>query len=308
VAESAPLWSVLVLPTVLGVLAFGAAAVDAVLEAQAAGRPVTAGAVTAPLRDAARLLAQRRRTTLAPDAVLWRLGGAAVVAAALLSAMVIPLWRHAVSDLSVGVVWFNAMTAVVWGAVWLAGWGPNSVYPLVGGYRFVAQALAYELPYMLALITAALGAGSLRVSDLVAAQAGLWFAIWMPGALAVYLVSVMAMSFWGPFDQPAGRDIAGGVLAELAGIDRLILVAGRWLLLTAAAGFAVPLFLGGGQGPLLPDWLWSLVKTAGVLTLLVLVRRRLPTIRMDRFEEFAWMVLAPLMLVQLLIVAVVVVR
>jgi NADH-quinone oxidoreductase subunit H len=198
------------------------------------------------------------------------------------------------------------MTAVVWAALWLVGWGANSVYGLIGGYRFVAQALAYELPYMLALIAAALGAGSLRVGEVVAAQHGLWFAVWMPVAFAVFLMSAVAMSFWGPFDQPVGRDAAGGVAAELAGVDRLVLLAGRWLLLTAAAACSVALFLGGGQGPLLPAWLWSLVKTALVLGLLVWWSRRLPTVRMDRFEEVGWMVLVPLALVQLLVVAVVV--
>jgi NADH-quinone oxidoreductase subunit H len=305
--ESAPLWSILLLPAVLGALALGAASLDAVLGAHAAGRPVTAGEAAAPLQEAARLLVKQRRTTLAPDAVLWRLGGAAVPAAALLASMVTPLGGHAVSNLGVGLVWFNAMTALVWAALWLTGWGPNSVHPLIGGYRFVAQALAYELPYMLALITAALGAGSLRVGDIAAAQTGLWFAVWMPVAFGVYLLSAMAMSFWGPFDQPVGRDIAGGVAAELAGVDRLVFLAGRWLLLAAAAAFAVPLFLGGGQGPLLPAWLWSLVKTAAVLGLLVWWGRRLPTLRMERFEEVGWMLLVPLSLAQLLVVGVVVV-
>lgn len=270
------------------------------------GWAVSAGEAAAPLREAARLLVQQRRTTLAPDLALWRLGGATVLAAALLASMVTPLGRHTVSDLSVGVVWFNAMEVLVWGALWLLGWGANSAHGLVGGYRFVAQALAYELPHMLALITAALGAGSLRVGDVVAAQAGLWFAVWMPVAFGVYLLSALAMSFWRPFDQPVGRDIAGGVQAELAGVDRLVFLAGRWLLLTAAAAFAVPLFLGGGRGPLLPGWLWSLAKTAAVLVLLVSAGRRLPTVRMDRFEEVGWIVLVPLTLVQLLVVGVVV--
>ena len=44
----------------------------------------------------------------------------------------------------------------------------------------------------------------------------------------------------------------------------------------AGAAFAVPMFLGGGSGPLLPGWLWVIVKTLVVLTALVLVRRRLP--------------------------------
>lgn len=203
-------------------------------------------------------------------------------------------------------VWFNAMEVLVWGALWLAGWGANSVYGLVGGYRFVAQGLAYELPHMLALISAATGAGSLRVGEVVAAQSGLWFAVWMPVAFAVYLLSALAMAFWGPLGQPVDDDVAGGVQVELAGVDRLVFLAGRYVLLVVTAAFAVPLFLGGGAGPLLPGWLWSLLKTLAVLVALVWLRWRLPTVRMERFMELAWVVMIPTVLVQALVVAVVV--
>ncbi|MZE81281.1 NADH-quinone oxidoreductase subunit H, partial [Streptomyces sp. SID5475] len=84
------------------------------------------------------------------------------------------------------------------------------------------------------------------------------------------------------------------------------LLGGRWTLLVVAAGFAVPLFLGGGHGPLLPGWLWTLLKTAAVLAVLLAVRRALPAVRMERYTEFAWTVLVPLTLLQALAVAVVV--
>jgi NADH-quinone oxidoreductase subunit H len=188
----------------------------------------------------------------------------------------------------------------------MAGWGPNAVLPLVGGYRFVAQGLAYELPLMFALISAAAGAQSLDVAGIASAQGRLWFVVWMPAGFAIYLASVYAFSFLGPFGYPAGRDLAGGVAAEVSGPDRLMLEAGRWLLLTAGAAMAVPLFLGGGAGPLLPAWAWSAAKTVAVLLLLVWGRRRLPVIRADRYAELAWVVLIPLAVAQALAVALVV--
>ncbi len=303
---SAPLWAVLVVPALLAAFTVAAAAADAGLAARAAGRRVTWAVLAAPLAEVPRLLAAQRRTTRAPDALLWRLGLATVPAAGVLSAVVIPFGPVAVSRMSVGVVWFNAMEVLTWAGVWMAGWGPNSALSLVGGYRFVAQGLAYELPLMFALICAASGAQSLNAAVIAAAQGHLWFAVWMPAAFAVYLVSVYAFSFLGPFGYPAGRDLAGGVAAELSGPDRLMLVAGRWLLLTSGAGMAVPLFLGGGAGPALPPWAWSAVKTLTVLGLLVWGRRRLPVIRADRYAELAWVVLIPLMIAQALAVALVV--
>lgn len=304
-SSTAPLWSVFVLPPALVAASLATAAFDAALEASSSGQPLLAAAAT-PFRETARLLVQQRRVTVAADTVLWRLGVVTIPVAALMAALVLPLGFRSVGDLRVGVVWFNAMEVLAWAAVWLAGWGTNSAFGLVGGYRFVAQGLAYELPHMFALITAALGAETLQVGGIVAAQSGLWFAVWMPVALAIYLLSALAMAFWGPFDHPVSVDVAGGAAAELSGIDRLVFLGGRRLLLVVAAAFSVPLFLGGGQGPLLPAWLWTLLKTAVVLGLLLWAGRRLPTVRMDRYVEVAWVVLIPLSILQALVVALVV--
>lgn len=312
-ADAAPLWATLVLPAALACAALVTAGFDAALSASASaerGRRASARGLLAraadPLREALRLLVQQRRRTHAADVPLGRTGVVLVPVAAVLAGAVLPLGFTSVSDLGVGIVWFNAMEALAWAAVWLAGWGPNSALSLIGGYRFLAQGLAYELPHMLAITTAALGAESLRVGDVVDAQQGLWFAVWMPVAFLVYLLSAMAMSFWGPFDQPTGRDVAGGAAAELSGVDRLVFLGGRWLLLVVTAAFSVPLFLGGGHGPLLPGWAWTLVKTAVVLGVLVAGRRLVPVLRMDRYMELAWLVLVPLVLLQALVVALVV--
>ncbi|HEU5157221.1 MAG TPA: complex I subunit 1 family protein [Streptosporangiaceae bacterium] len=303
--ETTP-WTVVALPIMLAGLALGAAALDSVLGAVAAGRPGPLRAAGDPLRAAARSLIAQRRVTLAPDRLLTRIGVISLPLAALLAAVVVPLGTEPVAAFPIGVVWFNAMEVAVWGAVWLTGWGVNSAYPLIAGYRFIAQGLAYELPHMFALITAALGAGSLDLTEVAAAQRGLWFAVWMPVAFVVYLISALAMAFWGPLGHPVSDDLAGGAAAELSGPDRLLFLAGRYTLLAVAAAAAVPLFLGGGAGPLLPAWMWFLLKTGGVLCALVWTRHRLPVLRMDRFMELSWLVLIPAALLQALVVALVV--
>jgi NADH-quinone oxidoreductase subunit H len=303
--EPLPLWWALLLPALLGAVTWAVLVGDAALAARAEGRSAT-GSFAVPGREAARLLVGQRRRTPAADLLLARIGAATLPVAALLGAAVLPLGERPVADVGVGVVWFNAVEVLAWAAVWLVGWGANSALALVGGYRFVAQGLAYELPHMFAIITAALGAQSLRITAIVDAQRDLWFVVVMPVAFAVYLLSAAAMAFWGPFDAPVGADVAGGAAAELSGADRLVFAAGRWLLLVVAAAMAVPLFLGGGAGPLLPPWAWVAVKTGAVLAVLVWLRHRFPTVRMDRFTEFAWVVLIPLTVVQALVVSLVV--
>ncbi|MFF9410852.1 NADH-quinone oxidoreductase subunit H [Streptomyces anandii] len=303
--EAAAWWTVLAGPALLLGLAVLAVAGDAVLDARDAGRTVTLTAVVRPFLGVPRALVAQPRRLPAPDLALWRAGVITVPVAAVLSTLVIPFGNRVAADLSVGVVWFNAMEVLTWAGLWLAGWGPNAAFSLIGGYRFLAQGLAYELPLMFALISAATGAQSLRVGDIAAAQAGLWYVVWMPVAFVAYLAGVLAFSFLGPFAYPAGRDLSGGVLSETSGVDRLLLQAGRWLWLTSGAAMAVPLFLGGGAGPGLPAWAWSLIKTLVVLGVLVWALRRLPVIRADRYVEFAWVVLIPLTVVQTLVPALV---
>lgn len=288
------------------VSAWFAAALNGALSARAAGVPLGWG-TWAPISETARLLRQRRRSTLAADVLLWRLGGAGLVVVPLLMVAVVPFGSTALFDSQIGVVWFNAADVLVWALVWLLGWGANSAWSLVGGYRFLAGAIAYELPLMFALTAPGLAAASLRMSDVVAAQHRVWFVVWMPVAFAVVCLGVAGFSVWGPLSAAAAVDLAGGVLAELSGPDRLLVQAGRYLLLAAGSAAVATLFLGGGDGPLLPGWAWVLVKTLAVLAGLVALRRRLPLLRPDRFLELGWLVLLPATLLQLLVVALVVV-
>lgn len=305
VVQVSPAWALLA-PVLLMAVAVAGAGLSGALRARSAGRSAFTG-ISSPVTETARLLRQRRRVTISADIPLWRVGGAGLVVVAALKIAVVPLGAWTLSDLAVGVVWFNAMDVLVWALIWLAGWGANSAHSLVGGYRFLALALSYELPLMFALVTPAVAAGSLNIGDLVAAQQGLWFVVWMPVAFLVFCGSVLAFSNWGPFATAVERDIAGGILTETSGIDRLLILAGRYALLTAGAAFAVPMFLGGGAGPFLPDWLWSLLKTLLLVALFVAVRHRVPAVRADRFSEVAWVIVLPAVLLQTLVVALIVV-
>lgn len=302
----APAWA-LVAVVILGALVVLAAVLDGALAARGNGAAGGAGGgVARPFGEAARLMRQRRRTTVEADNLLWRIGGAGLVVTAVLMLAVVPLGKWTLFDLDVGVMWFNAMDVLVWALVWLTGWGANSAHALVGGYRFLAHGLGYELPLMFALVAPAIAAETLNVGHIAAAQQGAaWFALWMPVAFLVYCLGVVAFSVWGPFSAALGADVAGGVRAELSGVDRLVFEVGRYALLAAGAAFAVPMFLGGGAGPLLPGWTWVLIKTTVLLALFVWVRRRLPVLRPDRFMEIGWLVLLPAVLVQDLVVAVI---
>ncbi len=290
----------------LAVLSLSVAGVSAALDARDGGRAFRTG-LTIPLRETARLLRQRPRRTVSADRLLWRSASSAVIPLAVLIVAFVPLGGHALVDHPLGVVWINALDVVAWAVMWLLGWGANSVTGLVGGYRFLALALGYELPLMFALTAPAIAAGSLDLAEISAAQDGLWFVLWAPVAFAAYCWGVLGFSVRPPMDPGVGTDINGGILTELAGVDRLLVLSGRYALLVAGSAAAVPLFLGGGDGPLLPGWVWVLVKTLVLSVLLVLVGRRVPTLRPDKLLELGWVVVLPLVVAQDLVVSVIVV-
>ena len=153
---------------------------------------------------------------------------------------------------------------------------------------------------MFALTAPAVAAGSLRVADVAAAQQGLWFVVWMPVAFAVYCLGVVGFSVWGPFvgrgrRRPRRRRARPSRPASTG----CCVLAGRYALLAAGAAFAVPLFLGGGAGPLLPGWAVGAGQDAAAAgRRSSRLRRRLPALRPDRFVEVGWLVLLPAVLLQ----------
>ncbi len=288
----------------LALVAVAVAGFSGVLEARDRDVSLRSG-LTAPVREAARLMHQRPRRTVSADRLLWRAASSAVVPLAALIVAFVPLGAHALVDHPLGVVWINALDVMAWAVWWLLGWGANSITSLVGGYRFLALALGYELPLMFALTAPAIAAGSLDLAEIAQAQDGVWFVVWAPVAFAAYCWGVLGFSVRPPMDPAAGTDLSGGIHTELAGVDRLLVLAGRYALLVAGSAAAVPLFLGGGAGPLFPDWAWVLAKTVGLSLLLVGVGRRLPTLRPDKLLEVGWVVVLPLVVAQDLVVSII---
>lgn len=285
----------------LGVTAL--AAVDAATGALLRGDAPLA-AVGARGRAALRLLFKEWRRTEVYDRALWSGAPLLLFGLVLAALAVLPLAPGAVgAELSVGVVWFTAMFALVMVAAFAAGWAPNSKYPLIAGYRFVGLMLAYEMPFAITVIAVALPAQSLALGDIVAVQqAVVWNALLQPLGLAIYLLCALAVAFWGPFEMIGSADLAGGAELELGGGGLLLWRLAHYALLLATAGFAVPLFLGGGAGPLLPPEAWSLLKILLVAGLLCALRHFIVRLRLDWFMRVAWVWLIPLSLVNLFLV------
>lgn len=255
------------------------------------------GALVIPVQSAALLLIQERRSTERPDALGWALAPALLVALAAVALAMVPLGPGLVAaDPTTGFVVFSAAIALVMIAVYLHGWSPNSALALHGAYRYGAQALSFQIPFLLAMLATALPAESLSIVDIVAAQEPLWNVVRQPLGLPIYLIVGLAVSFWGPLNLPDATDLADGTSVEDSGIARLLWKAARAALLVAVAAMGAAGFLGGWWGPWLPGPVWTLLKTLGLLLVLIGAGHLLPRVRIQRFVMVAWVVLIPLAL------------
>jgi NADH-quinone oxidoreductase subunit H len=215
-------------------------------------------------------------------------------------------WGHELisADVNISLFYFIVVVDFVVLGIALGGWGGNTPGSIEGCYRIVAQLISYVVPLGLAIIGPIMMARALSTVSIVEAQryAHLWYiAPQFPG-FALYLVTALMQSYRAPFLEPFAERIDHGVLGIYGGwlgfVWRLVLAG----VLFVVAAMGAVLFLGGYAGPLLPGWLWMLVKTFAVMMLMLWLGRRIRLLSTAEMLTLAWKVLIPVGLVNVLLV------
>jgi len=259
-------------------------------------------ALSAPLRWGAATALKTRTTTERPDAETWALAPALLAALAAVGLAAVPLAPGLLAaDVANGIVLFGAAMALVVVAVFLQGWSPNSPLPMIGGYRFIAEGLSYEIPLAVVLIAAALPARSLAIAPIVTSQEHLWNIVRQPLGLPLYLMAGLGLAFWGPLALPEGQDLAGGSSLETSGVSRILWRLAQLLVLVAVAAMGAAVFLGGWLGPLFPGAAWMIVKTVILLVPLIATRHFVARVPTERYVVVSWAILIPLSLLDVFI-------
>jgi NADH-quinone oxidoreductase subunit H len=219
-----------------------------------------------------------------------------------------------IADLDIGLLFIFAVTALgVYGLV-LAGWAANSKYSLLGGLRSSAQMFSYELALGFSWVTLILAAGSFRINDIVAAQAG-WFVRWNAfaqfPAFLIYFVAATAEVARIPFDLPEGEsEIVAGFHTEYSSMRFALIQMGEYINMITVAVLATNLFLGGwnpgipglpAEGPL--GFVWWGAKVGLILFVFIWLRGTLPRFRYDQLMHFGWKVLIPVVAVWVMVYA-----
>lgn len=264
--------------------------------------------LAAPVWAAIALLGQESIVARTPDRLFFETAPVLLLVAALLAAAVLPLSPTLViTDLATGALFINAALAYVLVALLMAGWGPNAAYALVGGWRFLGQAIAYSMLIVMPITAVAMRAESLLTTDIVISQEGVWNIAYQPLGFVLFFIASLAVSFLPPFDLPtAGGELAGGVEAEYTGARLAVFRLGRMVLVVSLAAATTVFYLGGWLGPILPPWAWSAIKILAVSAVMLLTGHYLPRMREAHLLAWSWKLGIPLALLNIFIVGVMV--
>ena len=233
------------------------------------------------IADTVKLLQKEHITPRRADAMIFNTAPLIVAVAGLLDWVVIPFGTAfgrvlVVRDINIGIVYFSAMASLTVIGILAAGWSSNNKYALLGGLRSASQMISYEIPLALALVWAAMLAGTLSTVGIIEAQRGGWFLFKVPpfGLIAalVFLIAATAEVNRVPFDLPeAESELVAGYFAEYTGMRFALFQLGEYAEMFAMAAVASILFLGGWLEPTMPQWVWALLGL-GALALAAFIR------------------------------------
>jgi NADH-quinone oxidoreductase subunit H len=265
-----------------------------------------------PIADGLKLILKEDIIPANASKILFIASPAIAMVPALLSIAVIPFGDTisimgvsidmVITDVNIGILFILAVSSVGVYGILFGGWSSNNKYSLLGGLRSSAQMISYELSMGLSLIGVIMMTESLSLVDTVNAQAGLWFVVLQPVAFVVYAISAIAETNRCPFDLPeAETELVSGFHTEYSSMKFALFFMAEYANIITVSAVGVTFFFGGWRGPFLPPIVWFLIKMALCIFFFVWLRSTFPRFRIDQLMQFAWKVLLPVAVVNVLI-------
>ncbi len=257
-----------------------------------------------PLADGVKMLTKEDIVPKGADHFAHFLAPVAIVIPALLVFAVVPFGRNMVAvDLSIGILFFLALssTTTIW--IFVAAWASRNKFSLLGGLRSVAQMVSYEIPMVLSVVPVLMVVGSFSTVAIVEAQSGWnWFVLtpWGLIGFVLFFLTGVAEVNRTPFDLPEGEsEIVAGFHTEYSGMKFALFYMAEFMNSFTISAIVSTVYLGGWQGPWLPGWLWLLIKSYALILVMMWFRGTLPRFRVDQLMGFAWKFLLPLALLNI---------
>jgi NADH-quinone oxidoreductase subunit H len=258
-----------------------------------------------PIADAIKLLGKEDLVPAGADRVLFLIAPLMAFVPAILVYAAMP-WveQFAGSSFDVGIFFVFAIMALSPIGVLVAGWASANKYSLIGGFRAAAQQVSYEVPMVLSTVGLVMVAGSMKLSGIVEAQAHVWNVVTQPLAFILFFIGILADINRTPFDIPeAESELVAGFNTEYSSMRFALFFVAEYMNVFTVSLLATLLFLGGWNGPVLPDIVWLLAKTYLVVFVIIWVRATFPRFRVDQLMTVSWKFLVPAALVNLLLAA-----
>jgi NADH-quinone oxidoreductase subunit H len=237
------------------------------------------------------------------DRPVYILAPIVVFVSAVVVYVVIPFSRTLVArDINMGVLFVFAIGSVGTIGIFMAGWGSNNKYSLLGAMRVAAQIVSYEVPLLLSVLGVLMLAQTLSLQGIVAAQKHVWYVFLQPLGFAIYVIAGIGEVNRLPFDIPeAESELVAGFHTEYSGLRFAFFFLSEYANMFVISAMATVLFLGGWDGPILPGFFWFVGKAFFFMFLMVWLRGTFPRLRVDQMMSFCWKVLLPLAFLNLLV-------
>ena len=150
-----------------------------------------------------------------------------------------------------------------------------------------------------------------------------WFFLVQPLMFIIYYTCGLAETNRAPFDLPeAESELVAGYLTEYSGLRWAFFFLGEYGNMTIVSAIASYLFLGGFSGPGVafltglnnPGWgllgnllgvAYFIAKVYGMCFVFIWIRSTLPRLRADQLMQFAWLILIPTTLINILLTGII---
>jgi NADH-quinone oxidoreductase subunit H len=260
------------------------------------------------LADAVKMLGKEMITPLLADKTLYWLAPITIVIPVFVGFIVLPFSPIVqIKDLNVGILLIFSFSSLTVLSILMAGWSSNNKYSLIGAVRSVAQNVAYEIPLLLSTMSVVILSNSMKMGDIVNAQSPVWFVFMQPIAFLIFIIATTAETNRAPFDLvEADSELVAGFHTEYSGMSFGLFFLAEYTNMIIAASMATTLFLGGWRGPFLPGLFWFVLKVYFLIFIVYWARWTFPRIRFDQLMNFAWKVLIPIALLNLIVTAIVI--
>lgn len=257
-----------------------------------------------PLADGLKLFIKEDITPSQANWLLFLVAPAIALITPTLMQVVIPFGENfTIADLNIGLIYIVAVGSFGVTGLLLGGWASNNKYSLLGGLRSAAQMISYEIPLIITIIVVAVMTGSLSLNSVVNAQGTVWFGAVQPMAFFIYIIAGLAEMNRTPFDLPeAESELVSGYMTEYGGMRFAFYAALiEWGNATVWAMVGSTLFLGGYRGPFGNSPLWLALKVMIMVFVIIWFFSTFPRLQVDQLMSFAWKIMIPLSLFNLLI-------